>query len=118
MHSKFTLAFACACTLGVALAGAATIRADSTPEPPPETTTSEPQWTQRDIQREIDRYRHETWRWQRTMGRSLTRQLKDPPSSVQARIAVWHRVALNTRRRAQNPPHKRQWLCIHDFEGG
>ncbi len=120
MQSKFTLAFACACALGVALAGAASIRADSTPEPPPETTTTttEPQWTQRDIQREIDRYRHETWRWQRTMGRKLTRNLEDPPADVQAKIAVWHRVALKTRRRAQNPPHKRQWLCIHDFEGG
>ena len=118
MHSKFTLAFACACALGVALAGAASIRADSTPEPPPETTTTEPQWTQRDVQHEIDRYRHETWHWQRTMGRKLTRNLEDPPADVQAKIAVWHRVALKTRRRAQNPPHKRQWLCIHDFEGG
>src|SRR2546428_9925552 len=42
MRPKFTLAFACACALGVALAGAASIRADSAPEPPPETTTTEP----------------------------------------------------------------------------
>jgi hypothetical protein len=117
MHSKLTLAFACACALGVALACAATIRADSTPEPPPESTTAEPQWTQRDIQRQIDRYRHETWRWQRTMGRKLTRKLDDPPADVQTKIAVWQRVALKTRERAQNPPHRRQWLCIHRFEG-
>jgi hypothetical protein len=117
MRSKFTLAFACACALGVALACAATIRADSTPEPPQEITTAEPQWTQRDVQRRIDRYRHETWRWQRTMGRKLTRRLEDPPADVQAKIAVWQRVALKTRRRAQNPPHRRQWLCIHRFEG-
>ena len=51
------------------------------------------------------------------MGRSLTRQLQDPPADVKAKIAVWQRVALKTRRRAQNPPHKRQWLCIHRFEG-
>src|SRR6266699_2572988 len=92
MRSKLTLAFACACALGVALVGAATIRADSTPEPPPETTTAEPQWTQHDIQREIDRYRHETWRWQRTMGRSLTRQLQDtqarPEPAAQAPVAL------------------------------
>ena len=119
MQSKLTLAVACACVLGVALAGAATIRADSTtPEPPPETTTTtELQWTQRDIQRQIDRYRHETWRWQRTMGRNLTLSLKDPPPNVEAKIAVWKQVALDTRWRAQNPPHKRQWLCIHHFEG-
>ena len=117
MHSKLTLAFACACALGVALACAATIRADSTPEPPPESTTAEPQWTQRDIQRQIDRYRHETWRWQRTMGRKLTRKLEDPPADVETKIAVWQRVALKTRMRAQNPPHRHQWLCIHHFEG-
>jgi hypothetical protein len=117
MHSKLTLAFACACALGVALACAATIRADSTPEPPPETTTAESGWTQSDIQRQIDRYRHETWRWQRTMGRKLTRKLKDPPANVETKIAVWQRVALKTRMRAQNPPHRHQWLCIHHFEG-
>jgi hypothetical protein len=117
MHPKFTLAFACACALGVALAWAATIHADSTPDPPPETTTTEPQWTQQDIQREIDRYRHETWHWQRTMGRKPTTTLQDPPANVQAKIAVWQRVALKTRTRALNPPHKREWLCIHHFEG-
>jgi hypothetical protein len=117
MRSKLTLAFACACALGAALAGAATIRADSTPEPPAETTTAEPQWTQHDIQRQIDRYRHETWRWQRTMGRSLTLSLKDPPVDVETKIAVWKQVALKTRWHALNPPHKRQWLCIHHFEG-
>jgi len=120
MRSKFTLAFACACALGVALAGAATLQAETTPEPPAETETEtvQLQIDQWQIQKEIDRYRHETWRWQRTMGRSLTRKLEDPPADVQAKIAVWHRVALKTRRRAQNPPHKRQWLCIHNFEGG
>ncbi len=117
MHSKLTHAFACACALCVALACAATIRADSTPEPPPQSTTAEPQWTQRDIQRQIDRYRHETWRWQRTMGRKLTRKLTDPPADVQTKIAVWQQVALKARERAQNPPHRRQWLCIHRFEG-
>jgi hypothetical protein len=119
MYLKSTLAFACACALGVALAGAATLRAETTPEPPAETQTETtdqelPQWQ---IQRQIDRYRHETWRWQRMMGRRLTRNLKDPPADVEAKIAVWQRVALETRERAQNPPHKQQWLCIHRYEG-
>jgi hypothetical protein len=119
MRSKLTLAFACACALGVALAGAATLQAETTPEPPPEiqTETTAPQWDQQEIQRQIDRYRHETWRWERTMGKPLTLQLADPPAEVQAKIAIWKRVALTTRERAQNPPHKRQWLCIHHFEG-
>jgi hypothetical protein len=122
MHLRSTLAFACACALGVALAGATTLRAETTPEPPAETLTEPadqedqelPQWQ---IQRHIDKYRHETWRWQRMMGHRLTRDLKDPPADVHAKIAVWKRVALDTRKRAQNPPHKRQWLCIHRYEG-
>jgi hypothetical protein len=126
MHSKLTLAFACACALVVSLAAATTLRAGTTPEPTTstETDTTETDTTandggfdQRAIQRQIDRYRHETWRWQRTMGRSLTRKLQDPPADVHAKIAVWKQVALQTRRRAQNPPHKQQWLCIHHFEG-
>jgi hypothetical protein len=118
MRFKLTHAFACACVLGVALAGAATLHAETTPDPPVETTTiEEPHVDQWVIQKQIDQYRHETWRWQRTMGHRLTRNLKDPPADVQTKIAVWQRVALKTRKRAQNPPHKRQWLCIHRYEG-
>jgi hypothetical protein len=51
------------------------------------------------------------------MGRKLTTNLQDAPANIQSKIALWHRVALKTRARAQNPPHKRQWLCIHRFEG-
>jgi hypothetical protein len=120
MRSKLTLAFACACAaLGVALAGAATLHAETTPEPPSDTETETVQ-TQIDhwqIQRKIDRYRHETWRWQRLMGFRLTRSLANPPADIDAKIAVWKQVALKTRSRAQNPPHKRQWLCIHRYEG-
>jgi len=118
MHQKLTLAFACACALVVSL-GAAAIRADSTPEPTTttETDTGPPQFEQREIQRQIDRYRHEVWRWQRTMGNPLTRQLPNAPAEVEAKIATWKQVANDIRRRAQNPPHKRQWLCIHRFEG-
>jgi hypothetical protein len=118
MRSKLTLAFACACALGVALAGAATLQAETTPEPPvgTETETVQLQVDQWQIQREIDQYRHETWRWERLMGRRLTRSLKDPPANVEAKIAVWKQVALVTRAHAQNPPHKAAWLCIYRYE--
>jgi hypothetical protein len=72
---------------------------------------------QRQVQRLIDSYRHQTWRWQLVMGRPLTRRLQHPPFDPADKIAVWRRVASKTRRRAENPPHKRQWLCIHRFEG-
>jgi len=120
MHQKLTLAFACACALVVALAAATTLRAEVNPPDPTTTSTTEtaePQVGQWLIQKQIDRYRHETWRWQRTMGKSLTRNLQHPPADVAAKIAVWKQVAAQVRRRAQNPPHKRQWLCIHHFEG-
>jgi hypothetical protein len=122
MHQKLTLAFACVCALVAALAAATTLRAEVNP---PEPTTSETSTTetvdsqidQWQVQKQIDRYRHETWRWQRTMGKSLTRSLKHPPADVAAKIAVWKQVAAEVRRRAQNPPHKREWLCIHHYEG-
>jgi len=121
MQSKFTLAFACACALAVSLAAAVSLGAESPSEPTTatqtETTDGELELPQRLIQRQIDRYRHETWRWQRTMGDKLIRNLKEPPPDVLAKIAVWKQVATQTRRRAQNPPHRREWLCIHRFEG-
>jgi hypothetical protein len=51
------------------------------------------------------------------MGNPLTRQLPNAPVEVEAKIATWKQVATDIRRRALNPPHKRQWLCIHRFEG-
>jgi hypothetical protein len=120
MHSKFTLAFACACALALSLVAATTLRAETTPEPTTSTeteTTTDGGFDQRVVQRSIDRYRHETWRWQRMMGYRLTRNLKHPPADVHAKIAVWKQVASRTRQRALNPPHRRQWLCIHRFEG-
>jgi hypothetical protein len=121
MHSKFTVAFACACALAVSVAAAVSLGAEAPAEPTTstqtETTTAEPELPQRSFQRQIDRYRHETWRWQRTMGYRLTRDLSNPPTDVFAKIAAWKQVAAHTRRRAQNPPHRRQWLCIHRLEG-
>jgi hypothetical protein len=72
---------------------------------------------ERQLRKRIDAYRHKTWRWQRVMGRPLMRRLRHVPSDPADKIALWRRVALRTQRRAQNPPHKQQWLCIHRFEG-
>jgi hypothetical protein len=120
MHSKFTLVFACACALAV-FAAAVSLGAEAPPAPTASADTPATadvlELPQRQIQRQIDRYRHETWRWQRTMGNQLTRKLRNPPADVFAKISVWKQVAAKTRVRAQNPPHKREWLCIHRFEG-
>ena len=122
MHSKTTLAAACACGLIVALLGAATLRADTTPAPPTTTptetdTTTEPELTQQERQRMIDAYRHQVWHWQRVMGHPVLLQLPNPPAELPSKIAAWKRIASTVREQALNPPHKKQWLCIHRFEG-
>ena len=71
---------------------------------------------------QIDRYRLETWRWQRLMGRRPT------PSSNSARrlaswpyrhwvLQLWKKRAARARGEAARPPHRRAWLCIHRWEG-
>ena len=58
-----------------------------------ESDTGPPQFEQRELQRQIDKYRHEVWRWQRTMGKPLTRQLPKAPAEVKAKVATWRQVA-------------------------
>jgi hypothetical protein len=124
MRQKVTVLTACACALATSLVCAAQLRAESTtePEPTPDvttaaTTTEMQTFARRDVQKIIDTYRRETWRWQRVMGRPLLVRLAQPPAEPGEKIAAWKRVAVRTRRRALNPPHKQAWLCIHRFEG-
>jgi hypothetical protein len=67
-------------------------------------------------------HREETWRWQRVMHHPRTpfsnsvHQIR----SVAYRqwvVNLWQQRALEARLQALNPPHKRQWLCIHRYEG-
>ena len=69
-----------------------------------------------------ERWRLETWYWQRLMGvpRSplATRSLQS--SSVQRLqhvASVWRRRAETARRHAEHPPNLKAWLCIHHYEG-
>lgn len=123
MRSKSTLALACACSLAVALIGAATLRAEPEATPEPTTSTVEtkprpkPRVVWRKIQRRIKYFRRETWHWERTMGRPLTWVLRNLPRNPHAKVAAWKRVARKARRVAQNPPHRQAWLCIHRYEG-
>jgi hypothetical protein len=69
----------------------------------------------------IEVHRKETWRWQRLMNRRPT-----PYAGTVHRVrsiayrrwvlSLWRRRALTAKRRALNPPHRRQWLCIHGYE--
>jgi hypothetical protein len=120
MRHKLTVLLACACVF-TALVGASTLRADTGAGSPTaadaSTLTEEAAAAQAVARRLIQRLRHETWRWQRVMGRPLTRELQSAPADPVQRLELWRRLVLRVRHRAQNPPHKGAWLCIHHFEG-
>ena len=70
----------------------------------------------------IEYHRDETWRWQRVMLLPRTRYAASAEKvrSLAYRqwvVNLWSRRSLEARHRAQNPPHKAQWLCIHRYEG-
>ena len=71
---------------------------------------------------DVRQYRTETWRWQRLMGvrPSPSRQTAAVSPDLEYRIWVrdlWRRRAAIARRKALHPPHRRQWQCIHSYEG-
>jgi hypothetical protein len=63
--------------------------------------------------RQIVRLRAETRRWLRLIGRPVVAR------SLQGRTTVsfWRARAAVVRSAALHPPHLRQWLCIHRYEG-
>ncbi len=70
----------------------------------------------------IERRRDETWRWERMMHSRRTpfRDSARRAATLDYRrwvLDLWRRRARAARRRAQHPPHKAQWLCIHRYEG-
>jgi transglycosylase-like protein len=74
------------------------------------------------VVKRIQKYREETWRWQRLMRspRTPTARLAERSASASFRrwaLAHWRREAARTRRAALNPPRLAAWLCIHRHEG-
>ena len=66
-------------------------------------------------------YRTETWRWQALMSKQKTPTYFSERRSQDLAYLRWMRDLWRTRagkaeRLAQNPPHRRQWLCIHRYE--
>ena len=71
---------------------------------------------------QIVSYQKATWRWERLMGVPLTatqgRMLAEMSiPDVKQAARGWHRLAAEARQKAQNPPHRAAFLCIHRFEG-
>ena len=70
----------------------------------------------------IGERQHETWRWERVMGRRPTPQADSSRHTLglgyrQWVLKRWTARARSARRRAQHPPHLVAWLCIHRHEG-
>ena len=112
---KAAFALALAAALGAALAGALAKprRATAGLRLYPDTAV---------VVKQINRYRSETWRWQRVMGMHTTPTAKKAPPDPSEQYVLWIRNLWRTRadkmrQLALNPPHKSQWLCIHRYEG-
>jgi hypothetical protein len=61
------------------------------------------------------RLRAVTWRWQVVMGRHRSRLVA--PLDTRRALRFWRREARRVRRLAARPPHRRGWICIHQYEG-
>jgi hypothetical protein len=73
--------------------------------------------------RKVAKLRVETNHWRSVMGLKTldhahsTRELATTGSAYRRWVLrLWNRRAEAARRRAQNPPHERAWLCIHRHE--
>ncbi|MGH3035156.1 MAG: hypothetical protein ACRDON_11490 [Gaiellaceae bacterium] len=106
---RFTRTRGLALALGMVLGLASPSAAETATDPEPT------------VLEQIRKYRGETWRWQRVMGRPLTPTgYGERRASEASRVwirDVWKRRAAKARRRAHHPPHLRAWLCIHRYEG-
>jgi hypothetical protein len=128
---QLVLAIACACAVALPAAhagadiapppGGTTTTTTITPPPEPEPISDRDAGAvvarHRRLRRRLAAYRRETWRWQRVMGVRLTRTLRHPPATLEAKVPVWKRVAVRARFHAQHPPHLSGFLCIHRYEG-
>ena len=66
--------------------------------------------------------RKEAWRWQRLMGKPLSRHAGSAARAASLAyrrwmLRLWTARAARARRRAIRPPHLEAWLCIHRYEG-
>ena len=74
------------------------------------------------LSKQVYAYQTATWRWENLMGVPRTptegRVLSEMRvEHVKAAVTLWKRRAAAARRKAENPPHMRQFLCIHRYEG-
>lgn len=74
------------------------------------------------LEGKLQRYEALTWHWQQltgarrtqTAGRTLAAM---SVSDLEQTVSTWRQRARAAHRAAQHPPHLRDWLCIHRYEG-
>jgi hypothetical protein len=70
----------------------------------------------------LHRFQATTWHWQKLTGRPLTQTAGRKLAALdvgelERTIDLWAHRARTAHRVAQHPPHMRQWMCIHHYEG-
>lgn len=74
------------------------------------------------LEQRLHRFETATWYWQRLTGRPLAqtagrRLAALDVGDLERTVRIWARRARAAHRVAQHPPHMRQWMCIHHYEG-
>ena len=123
----FGVAVAVACALGAVALVRPAAAEEGVSQP---TVTAETQTHERKLAaahaasqvRTIKRYRKRTWAWQKLMRAPLTptgngNLMSSDPEYRRWVLELWRKRELAARRKAQNPPRLRAWLCIKRHEG-
>src|SRR5262245_11889838 len=71
---------------------------------------------------QIRAYQRSAWHWQRLMGVRLSPTTGDSLAELgvpgaKTALVRWRHVARTARRQGQHPPHLREFMCIHSYEG-
>ena len=107
--------------LFVCLLVAGALAAPAAADTPPHVASTPDAGTRTAKVEQIVEFRAETWRWQ-----TLMRTPRTPAAFSERRFTdadylewvrdLWRRRAAQAERLAANPPHRKQWLCIHRYE--
>ena len=106
--------------LGTALAVGFAVRANDAPGAAGRPANAQPDAS---IVEDIHHYRTHTWRYQTLMGTPHTPYAGDAETDPSLTYKLWVRDlwrlrALRAKERfANGPPHRREWECIHHYEG-
>ena len=112
--------FPCLAVLGAVLTIGFAVRANDAPGAASRPATAQPD---AQILEDIHVYRSQTWRYQTLMGAPRTPYSGEAETDPSMTFKLWVRDLWRSRKEqvkkrfAAGPPHRREWQCIHHFEG-